>query len=84
MFNANRNRVIMSRREGNTEKLTGCSMYIDDMRMTTDKVMSRVTNRSNIRGGSGMIMTAMMQTAAIGIIRCDHHASLKAVGIPDG
>ena len=75
MFSANRNSVIMSRREGNTEKLTGCSMYMDDMRMTTDKVMSRVTRRSSIKGGNGMIITAMMQTAAIGIIRCDRFAN---------
>src|SRR5512136_863828 len=77
MFRESRNKVMTSNKEGKTEKLTGCWIYMEAIRMITERVMSREMRKSNNSGGRGTIITAMMQTTAIGMSKC---AFLESLG----
>jgi hypothetical protein len=69
MFSASRKSVTIRSSEGNTEKLTGCRMYIETSRIRIESVMLRLIRRSIASVGMGSTMTSRMHTTATGTTR---------------
>jgi len=58
---------MMRRSDGNTEKFTGCRIYIETSMMTIESVMFRLIRRSMIMVGIGRIMTSRIPITPKGI-----------------
>ena len=65
MLSDSRNRVVSSRMEGKDESSSGRWMYMATSRMTSEKVMLKVSSRSRRKVGSGMTMKPRMHTTAM-------------------
>jgi hypothetical protein len=58
----------MRRSDGNTEKWTGCRMYIETSRTIIESVMFRLIRRSITMVGIGSTMTSSIPITPTGII----------------
>jgi hypothetical protein len=64
-----RNNVKSSNKDGKTEKSTGCKMYIETNKTSTDAVMLKESRISSTKDGTGTSMTKTVATAAAGTIQ---------------
>src|SRR6266511_2493704 len=69
MFKAKRKRVAIRSSEGKAENSSACKVYIATRRITNGSVILKASSRSRSRGGTGMIMSAKIPTAAAANIR---------------
>jgi hypothetical protein len=60
---------MMRSSDGNTEKLTGCRIYIETSRMMMEIVILRLMRRSSATVGIGSTMTSSIPITAMGTIK---------------
>jgi hypothetical protein len=74
---------MMRRSDGNTEKFTGCRMYIETSRIMIESVMFRLIRRSIIMVGIGSTMTSSIPITPTGITKWRLLRIFERVGSAD-
>jgi hypothetical protein len=78
-FRDNLIKVTMSRSDGNTEKSKGPCMKIETNKIINEKVILNESNKSNMKGGMGITITARITTTprpitySCGLCKSDFH-----------